>query len=118
MLRLERAIGFDPENAMAYSLGCLMLRVLGQHDRAIEWAKRSMELDPNDYLTQYSIACFFLQTGETERALDVLENCMPHLGHAQLTWMLRDPDLDSARDHPRYRALVQQEEERWKRITS
>ena len=114
----EQAIGFDPQDANAYSNGCHVLRLLGQHDRAMEWSNRSMEIDPNDSLSQYNCAGFFLQVGETERAFDVLERCMPHLSHEQLNWMRRDPDLDPVRDHPRYLALVQREEERWSRDTS
>jgi adenylate cyclase len=115
--RLEKAVEFDPENSSAYSVGCIVLRTLGQIDRAKEWAKRSMEIDPHDYQTQYNIACFLFGTGEIEHAFDTLERCMPHLNREQLNWMRRDPDFDLVRDHPRYLALVQREEERWGRTT-
>jgi adenylate cyclase len=118
MKRLEQAIGFDPENATAYSVGCDVLRLLGQRDRAIEWASRAMEIDPSDSLAQYNCACFFFQIGESERAFGVLQRCAPHFSREQLNWMRRDPALDSVRDHPRYLALVQREEERWSRDTS
>ena len=117
MKRLERAIVFDPENALAHSIGSFVLRLLGQQDKALEWMERSMEIDPDDHLTKYNAACFLLQIGESERAFDLLEICIPHLGRAQLDWMRRDPDLDSARDHPRYLALIQREEERWSRTS-
>jgi adenylate cyclase len=116
--RLERAMRFDPENAKAYSVGSFLLRFLGQHDRAVEWAKRSMEIDPDDHLVQYNGACFFLKMGQTDYAFDLLDRCMPQLGRAQLDWMLLDPDFDAVRDHPRYLDLVQREEERWSRTSS
>jgi adenylate cyclase len=115
MKRLERAIGFDPENALAFSVGSFVLRLLGQQDRALEWMERSIEIDPDDHLAKYNAACFLLQVGEMDRAFDLLEICMPNLSRAQLDWMRRDPDLESVRDHPRYRALIQHEEERWRR---
>ena len=74
-----------------------------------------MEIDPDDHLAKYNGACFLLQIGETERAFNVLDICMPHLGRAQLDWMRRDPDLDSVRDHPRYLALIQREQQRGSR---
>ncbi len=69
--RLEQAIGFDPQNAMAYSTGCFKLRLLGQHDLAKEWANRSTEVDPNDSLAQYNCACFFLRIGRKRTGLCV-----------------------------------------------
>jgi len=117
--RIEQAIRFDPENAKAYSVGGSVLWFLGQHDRALEWVKRSMEIDPNDHLVQYNNAGFFLrQVGEIEYALGLLERCMPQLGRAQLDWMRRDPDFDGVRDHPRYLALLQKEERRWAQPTA
>lgn len=56
--------------------------------------------------------------GDKERAFGLLERCAPHFSHEQYNWMRRDPDFDSVRDHPRYLALVQREEERWSRDTS
>jgi adenylate cyclase len=112
MKRLERAIDFDPEDALAYSIGSFVLQFLGQRDKALEWTERSIEIDPDDHLTKYNAACFFLQIGEKERGFDVLEVCMPHLSRAQLDWMLRDPDFDAVREDPRYVALVKSEEER------
>lgn len=117
--RIEQAISFDPQNAKAYSVGGPTLWFLGQHEKALEWVKHSMEIDPNDHLVQYNGACFFLcQIGEIEYGFDLLERCMPHLGRAQLDWMRRDPDFDGVRDHPRYLALVQREEGRWAQPTA
>jgi adenylate cyclase len=111
--RIEQAIRFDPQNAKAYCIGGDILRILGQHDRALEWVKLSMEIDPNDHLIQFNSAGIFIKMGDVEFALDLLDRCMPQLGRAQLDWMRRDPDFDSIRDHPRYLALLQREEERW-----
>ena len=113
--RIEQAITFDPQDAKAHNIGGDILRILGQHDRALEWVRRSMEIDPNDHLVQFNSAGFFLKMGESDFAFDLLERCMPQLGYAQLDWMRRDPDFDHIRDHPRYLALLQREEERWTR---
>lgn len=112
--RIEQAISFDPQNAKAYCIGGDILRILGQHDKALEWVRRSLEIDPNDHLIQFNSAGIFIRMGDVEFALDLLERGMPQLGRAQLDWMRRDPDFDKVRDHPRYLALVQREEERWR----
>jgi adenylate cyclase len=112
--RLDRATKFDPEDANAYSMGCFVLGLVGRDQEAVEWANRALELDPGDHLTGYNIACFFLQIGKPDRAFEILERCMPHLGEAQLTWMQNDPDFDRVRNHHRYLALLQREKQRWR----
>jgi adenylate cyclase len=116
--RLEEAVTFDPDNAKAYSVGCDTLRSLGEMDRAMEWANRALELGPHDWITQYNVACFFVQMGDHERALEVLDRCAPHFSREQFNWMRRDPDLDLVRNHPRYLVLVERERARWSRTTS
>src|SRR5262249_15109975 len=113
VIRLEQAVSLDPENARAYALGSLALLYLGESDRAMQWANRSLETDSHDYHSAYNVACFFARLGRADLCIDTLERCMPHLAYQQLRWMTKDPDLDRVRDHPRYKALVEQEEERW-----
>jgi adenylate cyclase len=116
--RLEEAVTFDPDNAKAYSVGCDILRSLGEMDRAMEWANRALELGPHDWLTQYNVACFFVQMGDHERGLKILDRCAPHFSREQFNWMRRDPDFDLVRNHPRYLVLVEREQARWSRTTS
>lgn len=112
--RVEQAISFDSNNAKAYSVASSILWFLGERDRAVEYVKRSMEIDPDDHLIRYNAAGFFIRyLGETEKGLDLLEQCMPQFGPAQIGWMRQDPDFNTVRVHPRYLAIVRREEERW-----
>src|SRR5262249_9777798 len=116
--RLEEAITFDPDNASAYSVGCDILRNLGETDRAVEWANSALQLGSHDYLTQYNVACFFAQLGDYDRAVEVLDVSAPRFSREQFNWMRRDPDLDLVRNHPKYLVLVEREQARWSSTTS
>lgn len=99
--RAERILVDYPDNQRAYYLGSTGLFVLGQHDRAKEWAERALQLNPDDPATRYNSACFFSKLGDVERALDLLENSV-----ISRTWIENDADLDPLRDHPRFAAIV------------
>jgi adenylate cyclase len=100
--RAERILQDYPDNQRAYYLGSAGLSILEQHDRAMEWAERALALRPDDPATRYNTACFFLKYGETERALDCLENSIQ-----SRTWIENDPDLAPLRDHPRFKAILE-----------
>jgi len=99
--RAERILKDYPDNQRAYYLGSAGLFLLEQHERAKEWAERSLELAPDDPATRYNIACFFAKYGDIERALDLLENSV-----ISRTWIENDVDLDPLRDHPRFKAVL------------
>lgn len=64
-----------------------------------------MEIDPADANVAYNVACFFALEGERERALTCLEQAVA-AGFAHGAWVERDPDLESVRNEPRFRALT------------
>jgi adenylate cyclase len=100
--RVQRHLEDYPDNPRAYYLGTSGLATLGETDRAIEWAERALALSPGDASTRYNTACFFATIGETDRSLDLLENSI------QLrSWIENDSELDSLRDHPRYRKIIE-----------
>ena len=100
--RAENVLQDYPDNQRAYYLGASGLTLMGQDERALEWAERALEISPNDPGTAYNSACFFAKLNEQERALDCLEKSI-----VSRNWIESDPDLDSLRDHPRYLALLQ-----------
>lgn len=56
-----------------------------------------------------NLACLYSLAGEVSSALDALEKSY-EAGLADPDWMRQDSDLDNIRNHPRYRALVEQME--------
>lgn len=104
--RAERELNLHPENSSPAQLGALVLAYLGEHDRAREWAARTLAIDPDDLNAMYNIACAYLNMGDNEAALDLLEKVIPQAS-VHRHWWTSDPDLDPIRDHPRYKDLVE-----------
>jgi adenylate cyclase len=47
--------------------------MLGDPERALEWAARALAIDPDENSTIYNVACLYAQLGERDRALDLIE---------------------------------------------
>ena len=106
--RAERDLTVHPENARAAYLGANALVVLGESDRAREWASRALAIDPDDVLTQYNVACVYSLLGDTDQALDLLERLIPNAGHElRRGWIKNDSDLDPLRSHPRFQKILE-----------
>lgn len=101
----EKYLELNPDEARVYSLGSSALAVLGETERARQWNEQSISLAPNDPSILYNAGCYFALLGEDERALDALERAI----EARLLvgdWIMRDPDWERLRHHPRFQALV------------
>jgi adenylate cyclase len=106
--RAERELTIHPEDARAAYLGANALVVLGETDRAREWASRALAIDPDDVLIQYNVACVHSLLGDTEQAFDLLERLLPDAGHElRRGWIKHDSDLDSLRSHPRFQKILE-----------
>jgi serine/threonine protein kinase/Flp pilus assembly protein TadD len=103
---IEKHLELHPDDARALYLGAIVCCRLGEPARGLEWAGRALLLDPEETLTFYNVACVYALQGQTEQALDCLENALKH-GFAHKGWIEHDSDLDSLRGHPRYQALLQ-----------
>jgi len=104
--RAERELTMHPGNSRPAYLGAVGLAVLGEVDRAKEWAERAMVIDPDDGLTKYNVACFCSLVGEYDRAIDLLVELLPTATHERKRWVEHDSDLDPIRSHPRFREVL------------
>lgn len=73
--------------------------------RAVELDRRLVELMPDDFLARYNLACSLARAGRPDEAIDSLSRAIL-LGYDDLSHMETDPDLESLRDHPDFRALL------------
>jgi adenylate cyclase len=105
--RAERELERHPENPRPAYLGAIGLSILGELDRAKEWAARALAIDPDDVLAQYNVACFCSIVGEHERAIDLLLALLPLAGRQTKEWITHDSDLDPIRNHPRFAQVLQ-----------
>ncbi len=103
--RAERALMLNPRDARALSLGSGSLYHLGEVERALEWCKRSLEIDPNDVSAMINAACLQANMGNKEETLVMLERVFAG-GRGKRDWIDHDPDYDLVRDDPRFQRLL------------
>lgn len=105
----EKRLELHPEDVYTLLDGAYSLADLGKRERSLEWAARVLEAQTEDGLILYNLGCFFSIAGESQPALDALEKSY-EAGLSDPDWMAQDSDLDSIRDQPRYKALVERME--------
>jgi adenylate cyclase len=103
----ERELARHPEDSRPAQLGAGALLELGEKERAREWTARAMAIDPDDPVAQYNAACSYSRLGDTDLALDLLERCLPNLGHEKVNWSKYDSELDPVRSNPRYQKIME-----------
>ena len=103
---IERHLELHPDDARAISLGAGCLEGLGDYARALEWADWALSMDPEEPAILYNVACAYALLKETDKAIDCLEKAFRQ-GYGHRVWFENDPDLLPVRDHPRFRALMQ-----------
>ena len=112
--RTERAVANDPTNGTALAAGAYALAMFGHADRAREWTRRALLLDPDNLTMRYNLACTMIrQLGDSDEALDALGPFFDKMNST--TWIRHleaDPDLDPVRDHPRFQEMVASAKER------
>lgn len=95
----------DPENYEANGqLGSIYLK-LGDYGKSIFHTREAMNLRPDDPNPYYNMACVYARTGEPDRAITFLRQAVAK-GFKDFAWMKRDPDLESIRNDPRFKALT------------
>jgi TolB-like protein len=103
--RAEQVLTLNPVDGRALSLGAGALFHDGQIDRAISWARRAIELYPDDAGALINAACLHAKLGQKDDALALLERAFAH-GWGKRDWIEHDRDYDILRDNPRFQALL------------
>jgi serine/threonine protein kinase/Tfp pilus assembly protein PilF len=101
----EKHLEIHPRDARALYFGANALAQLGEKERATRWAERALELEGEERMVLYNVACVFTLLAEYDRAIDCLEGSITH-GFGQREWMVHDPDLAPLREHPRFQTLL------------
>jgi adenylate cyclase len=106
--RLQTVIAGNPTNCSALAMGASALAAMGDHERARDWARRALLLEPDNLLGRYNIACALAhELGDPEGALQALQ---PYFEFTSSTTEIRhvevDPDLDPIRDDPRFKSML------------
>jgi adenylate cyclase len=111
--RAERALAKDAANGSAMAAMFSTLLTLGQADRAKEWARRAVLMDPENLGMRYNLACdLIVSARDFDMALEMLRPVCRSGGREQLAWLRSDPDMDPLRDDPRFRSMIEEAERR------
>jgi TolB-like protein/Flp pilus assembly protein TadD len=104
--RAERRLELNPDDTRALNLGLGGLAALGEKDKVLQFAERSLAIDGENPDTLYNVACGYALIGKPERALDCLERASVR-GMAIAEWAENDSDLESLHALPRFRGLIE-----------
>ena len=103
---IEQRLDLNPDDVRAYNLGATTFAKLGNIPRALEFAQKSLAMEPDDPLVLYNVACLYALIDKREEALGYLERAVTNgFGHRES--MANDPDLDSIRKTPWFQAIAQ-----------
>jgi adenylate cyclase len=105
LARVEKIIAAEPDHGTAMGFGASALATLGETERAREWTQRALLLDPENVNLRYNLMCGMVRLGDTDMALDLLQDVLATAAFSTLSWMARDTDLDPIREHPRFKEL-------------
>jgi len=110
--QVEQVIAHDPSNGAAISFGVSALAALGEQDRAREWMERALLIDPDNLNMRYNFACALARDfGDSDAAIRMLDSSLSRvkgsLGAAEF-----DPDLESIREDPRFKKIIQDAKDR------
>ena len=75
-------------------------------EHARDMFRHAIEIDPNDSVVLYNVACNYASLGHTEKALNYLEQAIEH-GTVSASWMKNDEDLASLHNSPRYQQMLE-----------
>lgn len=103
---VERHLEWNPDDIRALHLGAGSLILLGELERADRWMQRALQIDPDDPIVLYNVACNYATLNRVEQSLDCLERAVDN-GTVSEDWMKNDADLVNLHAHPRYKALLE-----------
>jgi adenylate cyclase len=113
--RIEKTLALDPNNGTAMGYGAVALCMLGDSERARDWMKRTLLIDPDNMNARYNFACSlasFAKDPDIDGALDMLGPALESLAASFVNHAKADPDLDPLRDNPRFKAMIAAAERR------
>jgi adenylate cyclase len=96
----------NPDDARALYMAANGLVALGERDRGRRLAERALAIQPDDPMLLYNVGCIFSMLGLIDQALECLEKAAA-TGLTEKAWYEHDNNLDAARDHPRFRRLLE-----------
>ncbi|WP_161490868.1 MULTISPECIES: tetratricopeptide repeat protein [unclassified Ensifer] len=118
LARIERIVAAEPDHSGAIGHGAGILALLGDRERANEWACRASLLEPDNIQLQANLVCAWAISGDAGAALDALDRIAPKVSPELFVWMENDNDLDCLRSLPRFKRIMRAVEARFRDTAS
>ena len=103
--RARRQLELNPVDCRILSFVSTSLFEIGETEEAYRWMNKALQLYPDDASVLINGACLFAKDNKKEEALNLLEKAVDK-GFGKKDWIQNDPDYDSLRNEPRFRALL------------
>ncbi|MEP6508963.1 MAG: tetratricopeptide repeat protein, partial [Gemmatimonadales bacterium] len=103
---IDEHLELNPDDPRACILAAVANAIIGDKERAVQFAQQAMLVDPEDPMLLYNVACTYAQLAMPDESLGALEKAVEK-GWGDKNWIEHDSDLDSIRSSPRYKAIVQ-----------
>ena len=101
---MEGVVRRDPRYVEALQLLGDNYTKRGRYSEGLNVDERLAELEPENPMVFYNLACSYSLTDQCDRAADAIEKALS-LGYRDFNWLIKDPDLKKLRAHPRYKAI-------------
>ncbi len=101
----EALLRDDPDHIPALAAVGHIYTRSGEHDKALAIDRRLADLLPTDPIAHYNLACSLSNLEAVDESLVELQRSID-LGYTDHQFMMKDPDLENARSHPRFRSLL------------
>ena len=104
----ESVVAQEPDNGAVMGYAVVALAVLGEKERALNWASRAMVIEPDNLNMKYNFFCAFVTyLKDFDAALEIAGPLFAQITPQLLDWSKVDTDLDAIRGDARYAALVE-----------
>ena len=103
----------DPATGSALGHGAVALAALGDSERAKEWIKRALLMDPDNFTMRWNLTCALSRfLGDKDGAIDLLATFVDRAPPSFVEYLRLDTDLDPLREDPRFENLAATAEQR------
>ncbi len=102
---VQQHLALNPDDPRAATMCAVALCRLGDQEEGLRWAERARTIDPEDPGVLYNVACLYALEGQADGAISCLAQAL-QAGFGPREWITQDPDLESLRENPRFKALV------------
>ena len=95
----------EPENLVIMEMLAGYYTKAGRIDEGLELDRRIVELDPENAISHYNLACSLALKKRANDAIASLRLAFEQ-GYDDFKWLLDDPDLSSLHNNPAFSALL------------